>query len=190
MIHLIHGIHPSQKGGTVAKLVPYLMQRGYKIMVHEYGLALAITARFLNGRRAKKIGKSVKYGDIIVGHSNGCAIAHLIQQERFVSGIIMINPALEEDAEFNKVNWVHVYHNKGDNAVHWSELLVAHPWGEMGRTGYIGFDSRVVNFDGKAIKTLPRLDGHSAFFDEANIGPWSSFMMDRMEDAYTSRPSG
>lgn len=187
MIHLIHGIHPSQPGGTISKLIPHLGNNMF--MMHSYGSAYAVTARFLNPGRAKKIAEFVASDDIIIGHSNGCAIAHLIQKKRPVYGLVLINPALDSDAKFDRVNWVHVYHNWGDEAVPLSNILFAHPWGDMGQRGYTGADSRVTNFDGcdKSEIVLPCLDGHSDFFEPGKIESWSNFMLRNIENAYAGR---
>lgn len=190
MLHLIHGIHPSQPGGTVRKLVPFLDKHNMKYIVHEYGAAYAVTARFLNGSRATKIGKSVKSIDIIIGHSNGCDIARRIADNQSVFGLILINPALDSDTEFSKnAKWVDVYYNSGDEAVPWAKWLFAHPWGDMGRVGYTGKDRRVTSINCCAPNEiiLPCAKGHSATFEPSNIEPWSDFMLERIEDAYTSR---
>lgn len=164
-------------------------------MMHEYEGAYALTARFMNPRRAKKIARFVRPEDIIIGHSNGCAIAHLIQKTTPVQGLILINPALDADANFPNVDWVHVYYNWGDQAVPLTEnvfwAITGHPWGAMGQRGYEGTDTHVRSFNGcdKAEIVLPCVDGHSDFFEPGKIESWSAFMWKNVEDAYTNRPA-
>lgn len=193
MVHLIHGIHPKQPGGTVAKLKPFFQRAGHFVYTHEYGSAYALTARFLNPGRADYIKDLVAPDGIIVGHSNGCAIAHLIQKKHRVKGLILINPALDDDATFTNVEWVHVYHNWGDQAVPLSEnvwfWLTRHPWGAMGQRGYTGNDPRVTNFNccDKAEIVLPCVDGHSDLFEPGKIEAWSEYMIRNMEHANAVR---
>lgn len=188
IVHLIHGIHPKQPGGTVGKLFPYFSPH-FPTMSHEYGSAYALTARFLNPGRAKGIGEWVTGSDILVGHSNGCAIAHKIQQDQKVHGLVLINPALDADIQFHKVDWVHVYYNYGDEAVPLSKFLFAHPWGDMGQRGYTGEDPRVTNFNccDKSEIVLPCVDGHSDLFEPGKIEAWSEFMIGNIKNVNAYR---
>lgn len=190
-IHLIHGIHTDEKDDTVAKLAPYLWETtGIPVVYHRYGYALAITSRFLNPGRAKKIAKDVGPHDILVGHSNGCTLAWMIATEyykkvhgmafinpTFTGGAVLINPALDSDKEFPEgMAFVHVYYNEDDGAVPWSKLLWAHPWGDMGQVGYEGSNPIVKNFDCKRVDGMPQVRGHSAIFEDKNLQAWGPFI--------------
>lgn len=193
-IHFIHGIHPSQPGGTVAKLVPYFNAGQtwglYNLKVHEYGAAYAVTSRFLNPGRAEYISQSVDPGDVIIAHSNGCSITNLIGKYRTPGQVYLINPALDDDTEFSAgLGEIYVLYNSGDKAVPWAKILFHHPWGDMGRDGYKGNDKRVRNIDCGNSIGLPRLSGHSALFAPGNIGPWAAYIRDQIND-YTKRING
>lgn len=160
-VHIIHGIHVTEPAQSVGRLRFYFELLGYPVVVHDYGHIFAFQARCKNKDISKKIGKSVKPGDIVVGHSNGCAIIHRMAKDGVqFRGAVLINAALDRDAQIeNGCEWVHVYHNKGDGWVALSRLLFWHPWGAMGRDGYKGNDKRVTNFD-----CYPDVDGHSDIF--------------------------
>lgn len=172
-VHLIHGIHTSQPGGTVAKLKPFFEGAGYEVVVHNYGYAHALTARFINPFRAIWLATKIEDGDVVVGHSNGCTLAWMISNKyRNNLGLVYINPALDDDAESYNSKWVNVYFNKGDEVVHWSKLLFAHPWGEMGRVGYTGLENdEVLNVD-CGVTGAWAVHGHSDLFSDYNIVYW------------------
>ena len=160
-VHIIHGIHVSEPDNSVGKLRPYFETYGYPVLVHDYGHIFAWQARFRNEGIAERIAKHVQPGDIVIGHSNGCAIIHLMAKKGVqFKGAVLINAALDRDAQIeNGAEWVHVYHNKGDGWTSLSRLLFWHPWGAMGQKGYEGPDRRVRNFD-----CYPDVDGHSDIF--------------------------
>ncbi len=175
-VHLIHGIHTSQPGGTIAKLEPFFKFVGFETVVHNYGYAYALTARIINPFRAIRLATKIDDGDILVGHSNGCTLAWTIANKyRKNLGLVYINPALDDDAE-SDARWVNVYYNGGDEVVHWSKLLLAHPWGEMGRVGYTGVeDDDVWNVDcGSDAYNLFKVWGHSELFQEPAISYWGN----------------
>ena len=153
----------------------------YEVLVHNYGYALALTARFLNPNRAEKISKVVDPDDVLVGHSNGCTIASMIEKKQPVQGLILINAALDTDTEFKNSEWVDIYFNRGDEVVHWSKIFIAHPWGEMGKVGD-GDKPHVTNID-----CGPDTWGHSALFDDKNLPFWGPFIAGRVNDHNTRR---
>lgn len=172
-VHLLHGFNVSDKGaGTTDRLKPFLYAAGHEILDHDYGWFGLLSVRFLNWTVAERVKKASRDGDIGVGHSNGCAI--LVEAARRgarLRGLVLINPALDRSTDFpDGLEWVHVYHNGGDEPVKASRWLIAHPWGDMGNVGYCGEDARVVNFSGDYLE--PRLSGHSDLFDHAKVGEW------------------
>lgn len=180
-VHLIHGIHSSH-GGNTSRLAPYFRAAGFDVMVRSYGWALALTSGltdWLNRRRARRLAEIIRDGDAIVCHSNGAAVAWHIQAEhRALAAVILIQPALENDAEFDNTGRVLVLHNEDDAVVAWSVLAPFSHWGAMGRDGYIGLAGNIENCDTKhyPIYTLPALAGHSTLFEPANIGPWGRWL--------------
>lgn len=176
-VHLIHGIHASRPGGNTSRLAPYLREAGFDVMVRRYGFDLAIFSGltdWLNQRRAKKLAANIADGDAIICHSNGAAVAWYIQAEhRELSALILINPALDRDADFHNVERALCLHNAGDDVVSWSSLVPFSSWGAMGRDGYAGTLANVVNADGaNPPRGLPKLWGHSALFDDYCLPHW------------------
>lgn len=203
-IHLIHGIHTSEGNDTIEKLVPFLKQEtGLDVLYHRYGYALALTTNLLNPSRAKKIAKQMSDGDIAIGHSNGCAIIYRIMQEKNLSGICLINPALEKDITFpnSLLKWIHVHYNEDDGAVPLTEIpifgktflmppiFMDRNWGEMGKYGYQGKpDPRVWNFDNKRLTPDHSVQGHSEFFTPENLSFWGPFVGRRIRDEVDAYP--
>lgn len=185
-IHLVHGLHAEQPGGTVVKLEPYFRDAGYDVVVHNYGYAAAATARFLNPIRARRLAKYISPDDVIVGHSNGCALAWMITSgyDGWLSdvpptpctGLVLVNGALDTDVEFHNVKWVHVYHNAGDETVDLSNFMFKHPWGALGKYGYQGEDARVTNIDTGGTAHMPKVWGHSAIFYPPCADSWGKYI--------------
>lgn len=186
-VHLIHGIHEHGDGGNTAKLKPFFEKAGFKVVVHDYGYARALFTRIANPWRVRKIAKHVKPDDILVGHSNGCTISWMLQRKRQVRGCVFINPALDEDVAFAGTAWVDVYFNRNDEIVALSESwgfwdLIKHPWGEMGKIGYVGPDRRVTNIDCQKTRGMPRLHGHSDFFSKRKLPKWAGYLVRRVAE--------
>ena len=182
-LHFIHGIHPDPPGGTIANLEPYFLS--YNRQIHNYGSAYAVTSRFLNPRRASKIAESVCNNDILIGHSNGCTIANMISWKQPVFGMVLINPALDCDTVFGPCEWIDVYFNPGDEAVPWSKFLWHHPWGTIGRDGYVGeFEPRLTNINGwnPPVDWLPIVNGHGALFHWPCLDSWARYIRSRIDD--------
>lgn len=183
-IHLIHGIHSSH-GGNTSRLAPYFRAAGFGVMVRSYGWALALTSGltdWLNTRRAARLAETIKDGDAIVCHSNGAAVAWHIQAEhRTLSALILVNPALDRETEFNNVGQVLCVHNAGDAVVGWAELAPFSHWGSMGRDGYAGTAANVTNLDAAVPPgDLPKLWGHSALFEAEALAQWGPALAGRM----------
>lgn len=196
-IHLIHGIHTSETNGTIQHLEPYIEKySGLEVQYHRYGYALALTTRFLNPSRARKIAKDVEDGDICIGHSNGCALIYEIMQQKNLSGAVLINAALETDISLpnSLLKWVHVYYNEGDAAIPLTEIpflrriFFDRPWGEMGKYGYKGKpDPRIKNIDcGHPSTELPPVEGHTDLFLPEKLYFWGPYIGRRIKSELDS----
>jgi hypothetical protein len=98
-----------------------------------------------------------------VAHSNGCDITRIMLDQEGIApaGIIFLQPALDADTVFADGNyWMNVFFNQDDRAVFMAKwfLWFHHPYGAMGRFGYLGNDRRILNFD--TLHYCPR-GGHS-----------------------------
>lgn len=187
-IHIIHGIHSTQKYESIARLILPFQYAGAHVKYHNYGYASVWTARWKNQGRAEKILPWIKPGDICIGHSNGCTLIWMLAHMGApMHGAVLINPALDDDAEFPaQLQWIDVYHNHEDTAVWFSDWfglkdLIPHPWGKMGQVGYTGRDQRVTNIDtiDQTTSFRPPARGHSAIFSDTHIGSWAPYIVER-----------
>ena len=165
-VHIIHGIYSSEdEQSTPMFVIPDLIAANHDFKVHEYGYAYALTTRWENPKRALKIARHIKTGDIIIAHSNGCDITRIMLDQGIMpEGIILLQPALDVDTVFAEGKyWINVFHNEEDKAVLMAKwfLWFHHPYGAMGRYGYKGNDQRVVNYDTLALYSV---GGHSDLY--------------------------
>lgn len=204
-VHFIHGITDGDLGGLPAKYEPQFKAAGFQTFVHEnhlWGpldksvLAWAIASRWVDPRWAKAISKEVGRDDILFCHSNGCTVAWEISNLVPVKGLVLLNPALDEDIKFNvNVDWVDVYFCPSEDATEVSEVLgvfdlVKHPWGRMGRTGYIGSDARISNINTRDIllnrhdiaRPLPSVNGHSDLGKPMYVKQWGPYFLERVRE--------
>ncbi len=192
-VHLIHGIH-SERGGATALLRPYFARAGFECAVYDYGWATGILSRFKNNARARTIARQVRPDDILVGHSNGGTLSWMVQDIVPVAGLVLIHPALDEDIEFPRAQWVDVYHGERDHVVEMSEALgffdglgifgfLKHPYGRLGRVGYRGRDRHVASIDDEKLtidlaqigERLPPVTGHCEMFEPTHIDAWGEY---------------
>jgi hypothetical protein len=112
----------------------------------------------------------VNGGDIGIGHSNGCPIlVKAAMQGANFHTLILINAALDKNVDFPaNIKNIIVIHNHDDDPVVFAKwmrrIMFLHDdflWGEMGNTGYVGDDSRVINFE--------LFKDHSKAFNDKNI---------------------
>jgi hypothetical protein len=187
MIHMIHGIHTGFNDVTVPGLVPYLERTGEYVVHPNYGYILAMETKRINPIVVGLLLPYIEPGDILIGHSNGCAIVHdLLVAGAKASGIVFINGALDRDVTLPFwVKWADVYFNDGDTITEVAELadrlgLVARCWGEMGHAGYSGQDVRFKNIDCGKTSGMPRVNGHSDLFTSVNLPAWGDFISKRI----------
>jgi pimeloyl-ACP methyl ester carboxylesterase len=149
---LVHGFNVSDGGaGSVLTLTPYFERVGLQVKRFRYGWLFLLGVKFLNDRLARLLADFADRGDIVVAHSNGAAIAHLAATKYGAefSHLILINPALDRDAEFpESLRNVHVWHSPSDAPVSWARWIPGALWGDMGAVGYQGpYNPRVVSFN-------------------------------------------
>ena len=181
MIHLIHGIHTSGVS-VVEGIIPFLSEWGVKYP--DYGYILGIETRIVNPLIVGTLEPYVDPGDVIIGHSNGCAIAYdMMKEGTKVAGAIFINAALESNISRPAgCPWIRVYYNSGDTITEAAQLgarlgIDDPVWGEMGHSGYTGKDPMIINTNCGATPGLPAVSGHSDFFSpQTNLKPWATFL--------------
>ena len=188
-IFFVHGIHATRKSAT-AQLArearKWLKENGrddVEVIVHNYGMALALPramGNWINNRRAKELAAKMRDGDCIVAHSNGCTLAYLVQRDhRKLDGLVLFQPALDNDAVFTGCDRVMVIYNERDDVVEQSRWALFSSWGNMGRVGYKGPSKNVEQADSMNPPSLPPLpySGHCGFVENglAVLASWAAF---------------
>jgi hypothetical protein len=155
---LCHGFNIKDGGkATTDMLRKPSEDAGFTVLEADYGHTSLIAVRFFSDNIASVVAGMTPQRSIGVGHSNGCNILlQAAEQGASFDTLIFINPALNNDFKVPmQVNKVIVIHNIDDNVVQMSKFLPFHRWGNAGKVGYQGNDSRVENVeigtkDGKA----------------------------------------
>lgn len=185
MLHLIHGIR-TEPISPVKGLMQYLA--GFEVSYPEYGYELALETRLVNPMLIGTLLPYIKPDDILVGHSNGCAIAYgLLEAGAPASRLAFINGALTTSWTLPEwVKSVDVYYNPGDDVTQIAQIgeeLHIYPqnWGELGHLGYTGIDPRVSNFNCGATSQMPIVSGHSDFFTPEKLKIWGPFLANRLK---------
>jgi hypothetical protein len=188
VIHVFHGIHTASGSAVVPGLFPYL-ETINDVVYPDYGFILAVESRRINPVVAGSVRPYIGDGDILLGHSNGCAIIYeLVLSGLLPRGMVLINAALRRDFQVpTGMEFVHVYFNAGDELTILAQAgaadgLVDPEWGDCGHAGYSGHDPRVRNFDCANTPGMPCVWGHSAIFEDENLEQWGRFIRDRIED--------
>jgi hypothetical protein len=182
-VHLIHGIHTAGFTPTLAGFLPLLKDWRYP----DYGYIYGLETRTLNPVIVGTLKPYIAPDDVLICHSNGCAIAYdLMQQERMVvAGAIFINAALERDIERPAgCPWIDVYFNSGDEITQAAKIgaalgLTDPVWGEMGHAGYSGRDPLIANIDCGNTPGMPAVSGHSDFGTPEKFAKWGPFALAR-----------
>lgn len=188
-VHLIHGIHTAGPS-PIQGLASFLGD--FEVFYPDYGYILGLETRVVNPIVVGTLKAYVQPGDILIGHSNGCAIAYdLANTGVKLSGMVFINAALKRNIiRPATCPWIDVYFNAGDEITEAAEigekLGIDDPvWGEMGHAGYaplIGpVDANIVNFDCGRTKGMPPVSGHSDFFTYLNLKDWGPFLVNHMK---------
>jgi hypothetical protein len=185
VIHLIHGIR-TQGVAPIGGLVPFLRTAGFDVRYPDYGWIDAIETRIVNPIICGSLRAYIGPDDIVIGHSNGCAIAYdLMRQGVKMAGAVLINGALEQSIS-RLVPWIDVYYNPGDEITEAAKIgaqlgLTDLIWGELGHAGYDGTDPLIANFNCGSTPGMPVVSGHSDFFTPAKLAAWAPFLVDRIK---------
>jgi hypothetical protein len=189
-VHLIHGIH-TEVVSPVQELVPLLVAAGFEVAYPDYGFIFGVETRIVNPIIRGSLLPYVDKGDVLIGHSNGCAVAYDIMQSSKdpIKGAIFINAALEPHVDRPQgVDFIDVYFNPGDETTIAAQIaqrlgIVDPVWGEMGHSGYSGNDPAITSINCGKTAGMPIVDGHSEFFLPANLKAWGPFLVSRLVKA-------
>lgn len=186
MIHFIHGIH-TEPSSQVKGLLAYLMDAHFEVAYPDYGYELALETRLVNSMIEGALLPYIAPGDILIGHSNGCAVAyHLMLLGAPAKGAVFINGALQTNiVRAGTCEWLDVYFNAGDQVTEAAKIgqelgWVDSVWGDLGHSGYAGKDSKITNFDCGKTPDMPAVSGHSDFFTPSKLAKWGPFLADRL----------
>lgn len=182
---LLHGWRVRDPRKTTGRLAPHFAAHGYDIALRDYGYhLLALDTRQASRKEALKIsgGTAVNLadGDLVVGHSNGAAIAlELSHHTTKKIDLVLINAAADRDmVPGSSTGRCLVIHSGRDWAVLFGGLIPGSRWGRMGRDGYTPdngelSDSRMLNLSMQDVPWV-RHAGHSGFAKQAQR--WADFM--------------
>jgi hypothetical protein len=185
LIHLLHGIHTAGPA-PIEGLIPYL--EPLAIAYPDYGWILGAETRFINPAVVGTLKPYVNPTDVLICHSNGCAIAYdMMSKGAKVAGAIFINGAL--NAHFGRPStcgWIDIYFNAGDTITEAAALgallgINDPSWGELGHCGYLGTDPAIKNYNCGATPGLPTVSGHSDFFTASNLAKWGPFLFKNLQ---------
>ena len=178
--HLIHGFNVSDGGrGSIGRLAPFLSSP----MTHYYGWTFLFRLRFVNEETVEDLLPSIRHGDVLVAHSNGCLIAwELVQQGAPVAAVVCIQPALRRDTPWPEGLPVLCCYNEADWIVSmgrmWGRFVSVvnpwknrHGWGAAGRNGFTLGQPTVENWD-TGVLPFPA-EGHSGIFQKPAIHHWA-----------------
>ena len=194
-VHLLHGIHTSKNSRRLLSMREDIEAgSGIETVYHEYGDIWAINTWWKNPIIAKRFLPLVKPGDVLVGHSNGCAIGmRMLRLGAPAVGLVCLNGALLDNIPVpEQLRFMHVYYNSGDTVVGLTRTPVVRLsfdplWGTMGRTGYVGEDKKVWKLDcGTRDDAMPDLGGHSSIIDQPHSHAWGRFVGAQIKGALRS----
>lgn len=185
-VHLIHGIHTV--GPTpIEGLIDFLT--GFNVRYPDYGWILGVETKFFNPVIVGTLLPYIEAGDILIGHSNGCAIIYDLMDAPGCPqvDVVFINAALEQGIQRRAASWIDVYFNAGDEVTEAAKIgaqfgLTDPVWGEMGHAGYSGSDSAIVNIDCGNTKGMPVVAGHSDFFTPSKLSYWGPYLTNRLRE--------
>jgi hypothetical protein len=183
--HLIHGIHST--GQTPIEGLGPFLPFGSHIAYPDYGFILGLETRVVNPIIVGCLRPYIAPTDILIGHSNGCAVIYdLMHSGVAMGGAIFINAALEQNIiRPSTVPWIDVYFNGGDDITEAAKLgarlgIDDPVWGEMGHAGYSGLDTLIHNTDCAHTPGMPVVDGHSDFFTPGKLAAWGPYLCTRL----------
>ena len=147
--YLIHGIKTIDPDRSSISFLKYLIKLKVVVLSYLYvPVILAPITSIINYFIVRRFVRTIKPGSILVGHSNGCTIAYGVSRLLYTHGLVLINPALNKDVEFDPfIKFIHIYYSHNDRVTWLSRLMPFSLWGSMGTVGYQGNDPRVKQYD-------------------------------------------
>lgn len=186
---LIHGFNVKDDGkATTGMLKTRLEERGYEVFDYQYGYLELLMVRFRMNFIAKMLKIISNPGDMIIAHSNGCAItATAMEQGASFGNVVFIHPALDAKWEIpfsysaNKITVLYSEHDNTTRMAKWMRRLSPlswfgkrHIWGAMGTYGAKSWDKRFENINDNF--------RHSEIFNDDNLDDgWMDIIVHALE---------
>lgn len=150
LCYLLHGIKTVDAKRSSISFLAHVLPK-FRVVTIDYGYIPAIAApiiSLINMYVVHKVRKVVKHNGILIGHSNGCAVAYGVSKKQKVKGLVLVNPALNRDIKFPAdLEFIHIYWSKKDGWAWLSKFVPFSIWGSMGAEGYSGTDRRVSQWE-------------------------------------------
>ena len=177
-VYFLHGVETLDAKNSIGLLSEYFHMPPFKSFILDYGWIPIVLANFLNFFILKKLKKEVVPGQICLGHSNGCALFWMLAHKIDIEGLILVNPALDNDVEFPaSIRFIHIYWSPKDEISWLSQFVPFSAWGLMGQTGYRGKpDARVKQFDMEV--------GHMDIHEREVRAKWGPIMVQNIKNEY------
>ena len=190
---LLHGFNVRDSGvRTIQKLRPYLTRSGFNdVNAPSYGFVHLFGAAFFNDNFAALLAGMSEPHDVLVAHSNGCALAYraIHHESSQFEHLVFINPALRPCVPIpSKVKSLDVWHSPSDRAVRAARFTSWFTfWGNMGAVGYRGpKDRRVQNFN-KQENFPVSSKGHSDVFESPALEFFAPRIVQRIKENTESK---
>lgn len=192
---LLHGFNVRDGGQqSIGRLRPYLQAAGFDdIRIPGYGFVHLLGTAGFNDNLAPLIAGLSNPGDILIAHSNGCALGYRAIRDHGATfdHLVFINPALRPRLPFpGGPKTIQVWHSRSDLAVAAARLTSWFTlWGNMGAVGYRGpHDVRVANYD-KQRRFAKSSRSHSDVFSDDLLPFFGPLIVDRLTQALqTTQP--
>lgn len=148
--YLIHGIKVADADHSSIAFLKFTLTK-FKVVVLRYmyiPVLLTPIVSAINYFVVKRFLRLIRPGSVLIGHSNGCAIAYNVSNKLHVKGLVLINPALDADVKFGPfIDFIHVYWSRNDKVTWLSKFVPFSDWGSMGTVGHKGDDPRVKQWE-------------------------------------------
>jgi len=161
----VHGFNVRDGGlSTIDTLKPHFTE--FNCLEADYGWIGLMGVKVYGKKIARVIAGMTPQNAIGIGHSNGCMeLIRACEYGAPFRHLVLINPALDNDIKIPlQVERVDIYHNLTDYTVTAARLYPFSYWGDMGRVGYKGRDTRAHNHE---TGLLFGVTGHSGVFLQA-----------------------
>lgn len=179
----VNGIRTNGRAST-DRLLAEVASRGWATRDVDYPRVNILTARSRARQRdrARYLLEAHTPGDAVLAHSYGALVTmRAMEMGAEFSIVFFFGAALDDDETFPFLGMQQLFnvHTPSDCALALGNLLVAHDFGEMGKSGYRGpSDPRVVNVPAGDQPHEPL--HHSDYFLPHNLPRWATFVDSRL----------